>query len=64
MPYYIYKILKPLLKDPICFIPLQMNWLSLEEMAEKVAKYVSYLKISASLSNSDTVLLFQNTVSN
>lgn len=41
MPYYIYKILKPLLKDPICFIPLQMNWLSLEETAEKVAKYVS-----------------------
>lgn len=63
MPYYIYKILKPLLKDPICFIPLQMNWLSLEETAEKVAK-LCLLKISASLSNSDTVLLFQNTVSN
>lgn len=64
MPYYFYKILKSLLKDPICFIPLQMNWLSLKETAEKVANYVSYLKISASLPNSDTVLLFQNTVSN
>lgn len=41
-----------------------MNGLSLKENAEMVANYVPYLKISAFLPNSDTVLPSQNTVSN
>lgn len=64
MLYYSHKILKSLLKDPICFIPLQMNGMYLKEIAELVASDVPYLKISASLPNSDTALLSQSTVSN
>lgn len=51
MLYYSCKILKSLLKDPICIISLCMNELSLKEIAEIVAHYVAYLKISSSFAN-------------
>lgn len=54
MLYYSYKILKSLIKDPICIISLSMNEISLKEVAEMVANYVAYLKISLSFPNSNT----------
>lgn len=51
MLYYSCNILKSLLKDPICIISLCMNEISLKEIAEIVANYVAYLKISSSFAN-------------
>lgn len=54
MLYYCYKILKSVLKDPISSISLGMNEISLKEVAELVANYFAYLKISLSFLNSNT----------